>query len=109
MAATLTHALVKKMNMQGINGKIGFQHLQVKEVVIRKFVLRLQYRLTLTMYFHVWIYTADTDVHFRMFLFVCVLAAVRRNRLTCDATDQEIETKIKKMASKCTRSQWREN
>ncbi|MED6240192.1 hypothetical protein ATANTOWER_017279 [Ataeniobius toweri] len=38
-----------------------------------------------------------------------LVIAVRRNRLTCDATDQEIETKIKKMASKCTRSQWREN
>ncbi|MED6259619.1 hypothetical protein ATANTOWER_026505, partial [Ataeniobius toweri] len=34
MAATLTHALAKNMNMQGINGKTGFQHLQVKEVVI---------------------------------------------------------------------------
>ncbi|MED6287172.1 hypothetical protein CHARACLAT_013648 [Characodon lateralis] len=34
MAATLTHALAKNMNMKGINGKISFQHLQVKEVVI---------------------------------------------------------------------------
>ncbi|MEQ2306712.1 hypothetical protein AMECASPLE_011070, partial [Ameca splendens] len=34
VAASLTHTLAKNMNMQGINGKIGFQHLQVKEVMI---------------------------------------------------------------------------
>ncbi|MED6243948.1 hypothetical protein ATANTOWER_030915 [Ataeniobius toweri] len=30
IAETLTHALAKNINMQGINGKIGFQHLQIK-------------------------------------------------------------------------------
>lgn len=40
MDATLTHNLAN-VNMGGINGKIGFQHLQIKDVVIEKFVLRL--------------------------------------------------------------------
>ncbi|XP_049427270.1 uncharacterized protein LOC125885642 [Epinephelus fuscoguttatus] len=57
MGATLTHSLAKNINMRGLNGKIGFQHLQIKDVVI---------------------------------------AAVRRNRLTSDATDQEIENRITK-------------
>lgn len=46
MGATLTHSLAKNINMRGINGKIGFQHLQIKDVVIGKFVLRLTDSLT---------------------------------------------------------------
>lgn len=41
VGATLSHSLVKSINMRGINGKIGFQNLQIKDTVIGTFVLRL--------------------------------------------------------------------
>lgn len=55
MGATLTHSLAKNVNMWGINGKIGFQHLQLKDVVIGKFGFPL---------------TSLSDVHFFKILFV---------------------------------------
>lgn len=57
------------------------------------------------MHFYGWIYTAGLDAQFWIFAYirflkhcvrVCVSAAVRHNRLTSDATDQEIETRITK-------------
>lgn len=57
------------------------------------------------MHFYGWIYTAGLDAQFWIFAYirflkhcvrVCVLAAVRHNRLTSDVTDQEIETRITK-------------
>ncbi|XP_038565347.1 vacuolar protein sorting-associated protein VTA1 homolog isoform X2 [Micropterus salmoides] len=57
MHAMITNSLAKNINMRGINGKIGFQRLQIRDVVI---------------------------------------AAVRRNRLTSGATDQEIDSTIKR-------------
>lgn len=61
MGATLTHSLAKNINMRGINGKIGFQHLHIKDVVIGKFVLRLTDSLTLTLTMHfLWL-----DLHCR--------------------------------------------
>lgn len=41
MGATVSHSLAKSINMRGINGKIGFQNLQIKDTVIGRFVLRL--------------------------------------------------------------------
>uniref|UniRef100_A0A8C6T482 DUF4806 domain-containing protein n=1 Tax=Neogobius melanostomus TaxID=47308 RepID=A0A8C6T482_9GOBI len=57
MHTLLSTSLAKQVNMRGINGKIGFQRLKLREVVI---------------------------------------AAVRRNRLTSGATEQEIEGTIKR-------------
>ncbi|XP_051991839.1 uncharacterized protein LOC127650438 [Xyrauchen texanus] len=57
MHATIANSLAKQMNMRGVNGKIGFQRLQLRDVVI---------------------------------------AAVRRNRLTSGATDQEIDSTVKR-------------
>lgn len=36
MHAMITNSLAKNINMRGINGKIGFQRLQIRDVVIGK-------------------------------------------------------------------------
>ncbi|XP_026094305.1 uncharacterized protein LOC113066597 isoform X2 [Carassius auratus] len=57
MTATITNSLAKNINMRGVNGKISFKSLQLRNIV---------------------------------------LAAVRKNRLTQHATDQEIESTIQR-------------
>ncbi|RXN32924.1 serine arginine repetitive matrix 2-like protein [Labeo rohita] len=57
MHGLFTNSLARKVNMRGVNGKIGFLRLQIRDVVI---------------------------------------AAVRRNRLTSEATEKEIDATIKR-------------
>ncbi|RXN37564.1 serine arginine repetitive matrix 2-like protein [Labeo rohita] len=57
MHGLFTNSLARKVNMRGVNGKIGFLRLQIRDVVI---------------------------------------AAVRRNRLTSEATEKEINATIKR-------------
>ncbi|XP_026106438.1 uncharacterized protein LOC113078330 [Carassius auratus] len=57
MHGLFTNSLARKVNMRGLNGKISFLRLQIRDVVI---------------------------------------AAVRRNRLTSDATEKDIDSTVKR-------------
>ena len=52
MAATMTNTLAKQTNTRGINGKIGFQHLHIKGVVVGKFDLRFTVSLSDSLFFY---------------------------------------------------------
>lgn len=39
MHTTITNSLAKNINMRGVNGKIGLQRLQLRDVVIGKLAL----------------------------------------------------------------------